>query len=151
MSLSSVAEVKIRFAGKKIVFTNGVFDILHAGHVGYLQRARELGDVLVVGLNSDASVRMLGKGPNRPVHTLEDRAAVLAALRCVDAVIAFEEQTPERLIGELQPDIHVKGGDYRPEDLPEKKVIDAYGGTIVIMPLLEGRSTTSALKKLGAE
>src|SRR5690606_4037264 len=105
--MDKVADV-LALSGKKVVFTNGVFDILHAGHVGYLERARALGDVLVVGINSDESVRRLGKGPNRPVNTMEDRATVLKALRCVDYVIGFEEDTPERLISELKPNIHVK-------------------------------------------
>lgn len=134
-----------------MAFTNGVFDILHAGHVMYLERARSEGDLLVVGLNSDASVRRLGKGANRPINTLEDRAMVIGALRCVDAVVAFDEDTPEAIIELLKPAVHVKGGDYRPEDLPEKRVVDSYGGKIVIVPLLEGRSTTSTLRKLGAE
>lgn len=137
--------------GRTMVFTNGVFDILHAGHVRYLEAARSLGDLLVVGLNTDASVRRLGKGSNRPINPLEDRAEVVAALRCVDAVVSFDEDTPEAIIGALQPSIHVKGGDYQPEDLPEKRVVDAYGGRIVIIPLLEGRSTTNILRKLGTE
>lgn len=137
--------------GKRLVFTNGVFDILHAGHVRYLAEARELGDLLIVGLNSDASAKTLGKSPNRPINTLEDRAEVLAALRCVDGVVLFEESTPEALIGSLRPEVHVKGGDYRADDLPEAKIVRAYGGEIVILPTLEGRSTTAILKKLGAE
>lgn len=151
MSLSTVEQVRSLADGRRVVFTNGVFDILHAGHVRYLSAARELGDLLVVGLNSDASVRMLGKGPNRPVNPLEDRAAVLAALRCVDAVIPFDERTPEALIAALQPNVHVKGGDYDAETLPETPLVRSYGGEVVILPLLEGRSTTSILKKLGAE
>lgn len=131
--------------GKKLVFTNGVFDILHAGHVDYLRKARALGDLLIVGLNSDASVRMLGKGPNRPVHVLEDRAEVLSELRCVTGVIAFEEKTPEALIAKLKPEVHVKGGDYTAEDLPETTTVQSYGGSVVILPLLPGRSTTSIL------
>lgn len=128
------------------VFTNGVFDILHAGHVQYLQAARALGDVLVVGINSDESVRRL-KGPTRPINSVEDRKAVLEALRCVDQVIVFEEDTPEVLISKLQPDIHVKGGDYTIESLPESKIVLSYGGKVVIMPLLKGRSTTKIVEK----
>jgi len=135
--------------GKKLVFTNGVFDILHAGHVRYLAQAREFGDLLVVGLNSDVSARALGKGPNRPVNGEEDRAEVLRALRSVDAVILFDEPTPERLIAALRPEVHVKGGDYRIEDLPEANIVAGYGGEVRIIPLLEGRSTTSILGKLG--
>lgn len=141
-SLNDLAEAR---KGKVLVFTNGVFDILHAGHVTYLEAARELGDMLVVGLNTDASVRRLGKGPERPLNTLEDRARVVGALRCVDGVLSFDEDTPERLIGELKPDIHVKGGDYKPEDMPETKVVEAYGGKVVILPLLPGRSTTNLI------
>ena len=137
--------------GRKLVFTNGVFDVLHAGHVRYLAQARELGELLIVGVNSDESARQLGKGPGRPVNSVEDRAAVLAALRVVDAVVAFDELTPEKLIGVLKPEIHVKGGDYRAEDLPETAVIKSYGGEVVILPTLEGRSTTSTLRKLGVE
>ena len=138
-------------AGKKLVFTNGVFDVLHAGHVQYLAQARALGELLIVGMNTDASVKRLGKGDNRPIHSLEDRAAVLSALRCVDAVVSFDENTPEELIALLKPEIHVKGGDYRIEDLPEASIVQSYGGRVVILPTLEGRSTSGILKKLGAE
>lgn len=110
-----------RGAGKRLVFTNGCFDLLHRGHVAYLQAARALGDALVVGLNSDASVRKL-KGPGRPVVPQGDRAAVLRALRFVDAVVVFDEDTPARLMRELKPGVYVKGGDYRVEDLPEAEV-----------------------------
>ena len=137
--------------GKTLVFTNGVFDILHAGHVDYLERARELGDILVVALNSDESVRRLGKGPERPVNELADRTRLIGALRCVDFVLNFGDDTPEALIADLRPDIHVKGGDYRSEDLPETKIVKAYGGKVVILPFLEGRSTTSILKKISGQ
>jgi rfaE bifunctional protein nucleotidyltransferase chain/domain len=139
-------------AGRKIVFTNGVFDILHAGHVQYLQAARDLGDALVVALNSDESVRQL-KGPTRPVNPLADRMAVLAALRCVDAVTSFGEATAEKILERIQPDIFVKGGDYTVETLPgrEAQIVLGYGGDVVIMPLLEGRSTTRILRELGSE
>jgi D-glycero-beta-D-manno-heptose 1-phosphate adenylyltransferase len=136
--------------GKVIVFTNGVFDILHAGHVDYLEKARALGDELIVALNSDESVRRL-KGSTRPIHPLNDRMRVIGALQCVSFVTFFSEDTPERIIREIKPDIHVKGGDYTVESLPESKIIDSYGGKVVIMPTLEGRSTTAALKKLGVE
>lgn len=134
--------------GKRLVFTNGVFDILHAGHVRLLQEARTLGDLLIVGINSDDSVRQLGKGPERPINPLEDRAMVLAALSCVDAVVSFSEQTPLALIEALQPEVHVKGGDYHADALPETPVVRSYGGEIVILPLLEGRSTTRLVDKL---
>ncbi len=136
-----------RQQGKKIVFTNGCFDILHVGHVRYLQEARALGDLLVVGVNTDASVRRL-KGPTRPINPEEERAELLAALACVDYVSLFDEQTPEVLIGLIQPHIHVKGGDYKIEDLPEAKVVQGYGGQVVIMPLVADRSTTRLLQRL---
>jgi len=150
MLTKSEDALKLR-AGKKLVFTNGVFDVLHAGHVQYLAQARALGELLIVGMNTDASVKRLGKGDNRPIHSLEDRAAVLSALRSVDAVVSFDENTPEELIALLKPEIHVKGGDYRIEDLPEASIVQSYGGKVVILPTLEGRSTTGILKKLGAE
>lgn len=137
--------------GCRLVFTNGVFDLLHAGHVRLLEAARGMGDMLIVGLNSDASVKGLGKGPDRPIHQQVDRAEVLGALRCVDAVVVFDEPTPIKLIRALRPEVHVKGGDYRAEDLPETAVVREYGGTVVIVPLLEGRSTSAALKKAGLE
>ena len=145
MTLEEMLELR---HGKKLVFTNGVFDILHAGHVQYLAEAKLLGDLLVVGLNSDASARALGKGPNRPVNGEEDRATVLKALRSVDAVIIFDDPTPERLIRALRPQVHVKGGDYKPEDLPEAAAVREFGGEVRIIPFLEGRSTTGILQRL---
>ncbi len=142
--------LKLR-GGKKLVFTNGVFDVLHAGHVRYLRHARSLGDMLIVGLNSDASVRSLGKGPNRPINPLDDRVEVLSELRCVDAVVPFEETTPARLIEVLRPEMHVKGGDYTIESISEAKIVTSYGGEVVIVPLLKGRSTTAILKRIGLE
>jgi glycerol-3-phosphate cytidylyltransferase len=147
----TVEQALERRHGRRLVFTNGVFDVLHAGHVRYLAAARELGDLLIVGVNSDASVRRLGKGPNRPVNPLADRVAVLEALRAVDGAVPFEEDTPCALIERLRPDVHVKGGDYRVEDLPEAKIVHGYGGEVVIMPTLEGRSTTVTLRRLGLE
>ncbi len=146
--MSSINKIKEKSAGKVLVFTNGVFDILHAGHVSYLEQARALGDFLVVGLNSDDSVRRLGKGPERPINSLEDRMQVIRALRCVDDVVSFSEDTPVKIISQLQPNIHVKGGDYNPEDLPETSIIESYGGKVVIMPLLVGRSSTNVISKL---
>jgi len=137
--------------GRRLVFTNGVFDILHAGHVQYLQSARQLGDLLIVGVNDDDSVRRLGKGPDRPIHSLEDRIAVLEALRDVDGAVEFGEDTPEALISRLRPEVHVKGGDYTEAQLPEAKIVRGYGGEVVIMPTLAGRSTTAALRKLRGE
>jgi len=150
MSLSTLAEVAAQRAGKRLVTTNGVFDLLHAGHIGLLEDARALGDMLVVALNSDESVRRLGKGRGRPFVSLEDRARVVAALRCVDAVVSFEEPTPEALLEALRPDVHVKGGDYRVEDLPERAVVEAHGGTVVVVPFREGRSTTSIVERIAA-
>lgn len=148
--MSEFEEIEgLRAAGKRIVFTNGVFDILHAGHVQYLGQARALGDVLVVGVNSDASVRALGKSGDRPIFALEDRLAVLRGLRSVDYAIPFDENTPEALVARLKPDVHVKGGDYTEDQLPEAKIVRSYGGDVVILPLLPGRSTTAALRKLG--
>jgi D-glycero-beta-D-manno-heptose 1-phosphate adenylyltransferase len=137
--------------GRRLVFTNGVFDILHAGHVQYLEEASRLGELLIVGINSDASVRRLGKGPERPINKVEDRMAVLAALRVVDGVVPFSEDTPEALIAALRPEVHVKGGDYDAQRLPETPLVQSYGGEVVILPLLHGRSTTNTLRRLGAE
>lgn len=130
-----------------VVFTNGVFDILHRGHVEYLYAARALGDALIVGLNTDASVRRL-KGPERPVHPEADRALVLAGLGCVDAVTLFDDDTPERLIAELLPDVLVKGADYREEEVAGRTAVLAAGGRVQLIPLVPGRSTTGTIQKL---
>lgn len=148
MSLISREQALEMRRGCRLVFTNGVFDILHAGHVRYLEQARDLGDLLLVGMNSDDSVRRLGKGADRPIHPLADRALVLGALRSVGGVVAFEEDTPVDLVAALKPEVYVKGGDYRPEDLPEAKIVHSYGGEVQILPFLEGRSTTGILKRL---
>lgn len=144
-----IAEIsrKLKAAGKTVVFTNGCFDILHAGHVRYLTAARELGDCLVLGLNSDESVRRL-KGPTRPVNTQEDRAEVLAGLTAIDYIVIFSKQTAGELVAELQPDIYVKGGDYCIEDLPEAKIAAQYGGKTVLIPEVPGRSSSSIIKKI---
>ncbi len=136
-----------RRRGRRIVFTNGCFDILHRGHVSYLRRARELGDVLVVGVNSDASIRRL-KGPTRPINTLEDRLTVLAALRCVDHLLPFDEDTPHELVRLVRPDIFVKGGDYTRDRLPEAALVEELGGVVRILPLVEDRSTTSMIDRI---
>lgn len=133
--------------GRSVVFTNGCFDILHAGHVRYLNEARRLGDILVVGLNSDESVRRL-KGEGRPVNPAADRAEVLVGLRAVDHVVIFAEATAEELVRQLQPDIYVKGGDYSLDSLPEAAIVSAYGGKTVLVPLVEGRSTTNVIRRL---
>ena len=132
---------------KKIVFTNGCFDILHAGHVRYLEQARSQGAYLVVALNSDASVRKL-KGRGRPVNPLGDRLEVIASLGAVDAVTWFGEQTPLKLIRALRPDVLVKGGDYNPGDIVGAKEVRSWGGQVAVLPFLEGRSTTAVIKKL---
>jgi D-beta-D-heptose 7-phosphate kinase/D-beta-D-heptose 1-phosphate adenosyltransferase len=136
-----------RAAGRRIVFTNGCFDVLHAGHVRFLAAARAEGDVLVLGLNDDASVRRL-KGAGRPVHPLADRAEVLAALSTVDAVVAFAEDTPERLIAEVQPDVLVKGADWARRGVVGRDVVEARGGRVVLVPLLEGRSTSATIERI---
>jgi D-beta-D-heptose 7-phosphate kinase/D-beta-D-heptose 1-phosphate adenosyltransferase len=131
---------------ERVVFTNGCFDVLHRGHVEYLEAARALGDVLVVALNTDDSVRRL-KGPSRPVNPEEDRAYVLAGLAAVDYVTCFAEDTPRDLIVALLPDVLVKGGDYRKEDIVGGAEVEAAGGEVVVAPLVPGRSTTAILKR----
>ena len=137
----------MRAEGKRVVFTNGCFDVLHVGHLRYLREARELGDALVVGVNSDASVRRL-KGPQRPIVPEEERAEMLAGLACVDYVTVFGEATPIATIGRLRPHVHVKGGDYEAETLPETAVVRGGGGEVVIVPLVPGRSTTDIVRRI---
>lgn len=139
--------IALRGRDSRVVFTNGVFDILHAGHVTYLAEARALGDILVVGLNSDASVQRL-KGPERPINPCHDRATVLCALRAVDHVVVFEEDTPLRLIQSLLPDVLVKGGDYSRDTIVGADVVEAAGGRVVVIPLLDGRSTTNVINRM---
>ena len=131
-----------------VVFTNGVFDILHRGHVSYLADARALGACLIVGVNSDDSVRMLGKGDDRPINNQADRMALLAALESVDWVVLFTESTPVELIGELRPDVLVKGGDYDMDVLPESALVRGWGGQVQAIPFEHQRSTTALLKKV---
>lgn len=135
------------FLEQKVVFTNGCFDLLHLGHVEYLEKAAQLGDVLVVGLNSDESIRRL-KGSNRPVLPQEARARLLAAMEFVEAVVLFEEDTPQRLIEYLRPAVLVKGGDYRPEAIVGADFVRSYGGEVVVLPYIEGYSTTKLIQKL---
>jgi len=137
----------IRKSGKTLVTTNGCFDILHWGHLQYLEKARELGDVLICAVNSDASVRKL-KGPSRPIHPEGIRAKQLAALESVDYVVVFEEDTPDHVLDLIKPSLHVKGGDYRPDDLPEKAVVEKNGGKVRCLPLAPGFSTTSLIENL---
>ena len=138
----------LRAAGVRVVFTNGCFDILHAGHVRYLAAARALGDYLILGLNSDASVRRL-KGETRPVNSAEDRAEVIGALKSVDVVVIFGEDTAEKLIGAVRPAVYVKGGDYTRETLPEARIVESYGGEVAFIPLVEGKSTTNIIERAG--
>jgi len=138
-----------RMQGKKIVFTNGVFDILHRGHIHILNSARSFGDILIVGLNTSASVRKIK--PGRPINDEVSRAMLLASLEVVDAVVLFNEETPMQLISEIKPDVLVKGGDYKAEDVVGKDVVDANGGRVEIVPLLKDFSTTNILNKIDNE
>jgi len=137
-----------RTRGKSIVFTNGVFDLLHPGHVRYLHDARALGDLLIVGLNSDRSVRALGKAPGRPINPEHERAEVLAALACVDAVVVFDEDTPHEIITALQPDILVKGADWAADAIIGRDTVEARGGRVERIPLAEGYSTTKIIERI---
>ena len=148
-NIASFCEV-LRAGGQKVVFTNGCFDLLHAGHVRYLARARSFGDCLVLGLNNDASVRRL-KGPMRPINNELDRAEVVGALRSVDYVVLFGEQTAETLIAKVKPDVYCKGGDYTMDTLPEAKIVQSYGGHVEFIDIVEGRSTTNVIEKIKAE
>ncbi len=133
---------------RPLVFTNGVFDILHRGHVTYLAQARALGAALVVGVNSDASARSLGKGPDRPINPEYDRALMLAALQSVDLVVLFDESTPLHLLQQLRPDLYVKGGDYDVDALPEAELVRSWGGDARALPLVGGRSTTALVRRI---
>lgn len=136
-----------RAGGKQVVFTNGCFDLVHAGHVRYLREAAAFGDLLVVGLNSDESVRSF-KEPGRPIVAEADRSEVVAALEMVDFVVLFGEPTAESLVAELKPDVYVKGGDYQLEALPEARVVESYGGEVRLVPYREGRSTSGIIQKI---
>ncbi len=136
-----------QFKGKRIVFTNGCFDIIHPGHIAYLSKAKDFGDILVIGLNSDDSVRQL-KGENRPIIPEKERAFMLASLRFVDAVVIFDEETPINLIQQLQPDVLVKGKDYKAEEIVGYDIVTAKGGAVETIELVEGFSTTSLIDKL---
>lgn len=151
--LITVEELQHRFNDyrpSRVVFTNGCFDILHVGHVTYLTQARDLGDMLIVGLNSDASVRRL-KGLSRPINDRRSRALVLSALMCVDAVIIFEEDTPRSLIAAVMPDILVKGGDYEVEQIVGYDIVTGAGGQVLTLPIVEGFSTTAIVERMGKE
>jgi len=138
---------KFKKENKVIVFTNGCFDILHIGHVKYLKEAKKLGDILIVGVNSDDSVKIL-KGKNHPIVSEKERAEILDSLKCVDFVIIFNEINPENLISQLQPDIHVKGGNYQIEEIPEAKLVESFGGKTVILKEVKGKSTSNIIAKI---
>ena len=144
------AQARVAALPHPVVFTNGVFDVLHCGHVTYLDQARQLGASLVVALNTDASARRLGKGPERPLNRLEDRAVLLAALESVSLVTWFDEDTPLQLIAEVKPDLLVKGGDYEMDTLAETAVVKAYGGKALAIPFVEGYSTTALVARIKA-
>lgn len=139
--------VKLQKAGKRVVFTNGVFDILHIGHLTYLEEAGNLGDVLVVGVNSDASVKV-NKGDKRPINSEKNRAYVLLGTKFVNYAVIFDEKTPEKLLDILKPDVHVKGGDYKKEDLPETKIVEGNGGEVKILSFVDNVSTTQIINKI---
>ncbi|HYL64243.1 MAG TPA: D-glycero-beta-D-manno-heptose 1-phosphate adenylyltransferase [Candidatus Methylomirabilis sp.] len=133
--------------GRRIVFTNGCFDLLHPGHISILEQARELGDALIVGINSDSSVRQI-KGAGRPVVPEQERAEILAALECVDAVVIFDEPTPREVVARLLPDVLVKGGDWPSDQIVGREEVEAAGGRVVLVPVLSGYSTTDILRKI---
>ena len=145
------AAARVAALPRPVVFTNGVFDVLHRGHASYLAQARALGASLVVALNTDASARRLGKGPDRPLNNEQDRAALMAALESVSLVTWFDEDTPLELITELKPDVLVKGGDYDMDKLAETAVVKAYGGRALAIPFVDGYSTTALVQKIRQE
>ncbi len=138
---------KLKKQGKKVVFTNGCFDLVHGGHVRLFQEAKKQGDVLVVALNDDASVRKL-KGPSRPIFPLAERWEILEAIETIDYLTSFSEETPQEIIAALLPDVLVKGGDWRPDEVVGKKEVEAAGGKVVIVPYLKGHSTSSVIRKI---
>jgi cytidyltransferase-like protein len=142
---------RVRALPRPLVFTNGVFDVMHRGHAVYLAQARALGASLVVALNTDASAKRLGKGPDRPLNNETDRAILMAALACVDLVTWFDEDTPLQLIADIRPDILVKGGDYDMRKLPETALVQSWGGRAQALPFVEGYSTTALVKKIRAQ
>jgi rfaE bifunctional protein nucleotidyltransferase chain/domain len=148
--LCARADLAARVAAlpRPLVFTNGVFDVMHRGHAIYLAQARDLGASLIVALNTDASARRLGKGPERPLNNEQDRAALVAALGAVDLVTWFDEDTPQALIGEVRPDILVKGGDYDMRKLPETALVESWGGRALALPFVQGYSTTSLVHRI---
>jgi rfaE bifunctional protein nucleotidyltransferase chain/domain len=154
LTLEELVQMRARWRaqGLRLVLTNGTFDLLHVGHVRYLEAARELGDILVVGINSDRSVQAY-KGPGRPVVPQDERAEVVAALRCVDYTVIFDEPTASRLVGALRPEVYVKGGDYAPggKPLPEAEMVKAYGGQVCIVPYVPGHSASDLIRRSGGD
>ncbi|MBI2252402.1 MAG: D-glycero-beta-D-manno-heptose 1-phosphate adenylyltransferase [Armatimonadetes bacterium] len=146
LELKSIVQ-NLKTQNKKIIFTNGCFDILHLGHITYLREAKNLGDILIIGLNSDESIKKI-KGNSRPILPQNERAEILAALEMVDFIIIFNEETPENLILEFKPDIQVKGGDYKKEDLKEAEIVKNYGGKVIIVSFLDGYSTSNLINKM---
>ena len=138
---------EIKKLGKKIVFTNGVFDILHVGHLTYLEEAKSFGDILIVGVNSDSSVKV-NKGDKRPINSEIDRAKMILGLKPVDYVVIFDEKTPMEIISKIKPDIHIKGGDYKKEDLPETPIVESNGGEVKILSFVDNKSTTGVIEKI---
>lgn len=145
--LAIILVEELKKQGKTVVFTNGCFDILHVGHLTYLNQAKQQGDILIVGVNSDSSVKKI-KGETRPINHEIDRAELLCGLKAVDYTVIFDEDTPCRLLEELKPDIHVKGGDYKKEDLPETKIVEENGGKVIILSFIQGKSTTNIINKI---
>lgn len=150
VSLEKVLDIvkALQAKNKKIVFTNGCFDLIHPGHVDYLCQARDLGDYLILGLNTDASVKKLNKAPNRPINNEYTRAAVLSGLACIDNIVLFDEETPLELITLIQPNVLVKGNDYEAEKIVGYDVVKKSGGTVITIPFLDGYSTTNIVKKI---
>ena len=146
-SVNAFAKIRPRLKKKKLVFTNGCFDLLHRGHVQYLQKAKNSGDLLIVALNSDASVQTLNKGPNRPIQPLADRLEIMAALECVDYVTWFHDETPLNAILKIKPQLLVKGGDWKASEIVGAKEVLSWGGKVKTLKFLKGRSTTSLIKK----
>lgn len=144
---AELAISKLKSEGKKVVFTNGCFDLLHVGHLRYIQKAKSFGDILVIGVNSDRSINRL-KGENRPILPEDERAELIGGIGAVDYVVIFDEDTPVETILHLKPDVHVKGGDYEIKDLPEAKTVFEYGGEVKIVKFIEGKSTTSIIERI---
>ena len=146
-SVDELTALRPQWKDKVLVWTNGCFDLIHAGHVRSLQAAKAQGDILIVGLNSDESVRAI-KGPGRPLQCEQDRAEVMAALECVDFVTIFPDTEPSAVLGRLRPDVHCKGADYANRAIPERATVESYGGRICFLPMLEGRSTSQLVDRI---